>query len=247
MNTDMDKQKYCNLAPWSHDEWKQLDIYLFIAANFTRYCSHLIKRIGTQHLPSDAMDSLLGIYCDVAWKPLKAVHEKHLDARGERRNQIMLGTLKMITFTRMKEALIREFPNHLSLDQFAVYAEGDDDYDEDPDSVRPVRLHADNPLQRVFFAAEDHVLHHELQDQADSHDEERLSHLLERLRSRVTPVQYRHLRYTICDRMNTAEIAEQTGHSTTNARIILLNARKRMAELVPSELKPHVADCLLRS
>lgn len=242
----MNRQRYCNLASWSHDEWKQLDIYMFIAANFTRYCTHLIKRIGTQHLPSDTTDSLLGIYCDVAWKPLKAVHEKNLDAEGERRNQIMLGTLKMITFTRMKDALIREFPNHLSLDQFSFYSDDECYHEDDGHSPHFLKLHDDNPLQRAFFAAEDHALSHEMQDQADSQEDERISTLLERMRSRVTPVQYRHLRYTICERMSTMEIAEHTGHSVTNARIVLLNARRKMAEMVPDELSDYVADCVLR-
>lgn len=243
---DASKQRYCNLAPWDHEEWQQLDIYMFIAANFTRYCTHLIKRIGTQHLPSDTTDSLLGIYCDVAWKPLKAVHGKNLDAEGERRNQIMLGTLKMITFTRMKDALIREFPNYISIDQLPVYADDDSGCDDDDDLSHVFCASTNHPVPRALFAADDYSLSYDMQEQEESEEDERVSTLLERMRSRITPVQYRHLRYTICERMDTMEIAEHTGHSVTNARIVLLNARKKMMDMVPQELATHVADCVLR-
>ena len=111
--------RFRNLADWSSEEWQNIDIHLFIAANFNRYCSSLIKKIGLQYLPSDATESLLGIFCDVAYKPLQTVHKKNMDAAGDRRNQIMLGTLKMIAFTRMIQAVIKEFPSYIALEQFS--------------------------------------------------------------------------------------------------------------------------------
>lgn len=243
---DMGKLRYRNLALWNQEEWKQLDIHMFIAANFTRYCAHLIKRIGQQYLPSDTTDSLLGIYCDIAWKPLKSVHEKNLDAEGERRNQVMLGTLKMITFTRMVDALIREFPNYVSIDQLPGFSDDESDCDDD-DSLSHISYASEAyTMERALFAADDYALAYEMQEQEESQEEERVSTLLERMRSRITPVQYRHLRYTICERMDTMEIAEHTGHSVTNARIVLLNARKKMVDMVPQDLSDYVADCVLR-
>lgn len=244
---DIKKHKHRNLAPWSQEDWYNLDIHLFIAANFTRYCTHLVKRVGLQYLPSDATDSLLGLYCDVAWKPLKSVHEKNLDAEGERRNQIMLGTLKMITFTRMVDALIREFPNYVQIDQLPDFTE-DDCYDQDDDDCLNHIGYAREyePLQRALFAAEDYILTYDMLEQEENEEDERISTMLEKMRSRLTPVQYRHLRYTICERMDTMEIAEHTGHSVTNARIILLNTRKKMMTMVPQEMADLVTDCVLR-
>lgn len=244
---DMTKHKHRNLAPWSQDDWHNLDIHLFIAANFTRYCTLLVKRVGLQYLPSDATDSLLGLYCDVAWKPLKSVHEKNLDAEGERRNQIMLGTLKMITFTRMVDALIREFPNYVQIDQLPDFTEDACCEQDDDDCLSHIGYASEyEPSHRALFAAEDYTLTYDMLEQEQNQEEERISTMLERMRSRLTPVQYRHLRYTICERMDTTEIAEHTGHSITNARIILLNTRKKMMTMVPQEMVDLVTDCVLR-
>lgn len=243
---DIDKQKYRNLAHWNHEDWSNLDIHLFIAANFTRYCSHLIKRVGLQYLPSDATDSLLGLFCDVAWKPLRSVHEKNIDAEGERRNQVMLGTLKMITFTRMVDALIREYPSYVTLDQLPEfesdeYADGDGD-----DDIHHCSYSREyEPAQRALFAAENVDLSYEMLDHEDDSDDD-LTLMIEKMRSHLTPVQYRHLRYTLCENMDTQDIADHTGHSVTNARIILLNTRKKMMEMVPADLSAAVADCVLR-
>lgn len=248
LNMDIGKQHYRNLAHWNQSDWEQIDIHLFIAANFTRYCSYLIKRVGLQYLPSDATDSLLGLFCDVAWRPLKAVHEKNLDAVGERRNQVMLGTLKMITFTRMVDALIREYPSYVALEQLPEFMEDDAlDGEGDDDSLHHIAYsHEYEPSQRALFAAESHDLDLDWINAEDTGEEDRVSTMVEIMRSHLTPVQYRHLRYTICERMDTQEIAEHTGHSVTNARIILLNTRKKMMEMVPRNLAGSVADCVRR-
>jgi len=245
---DIEKQKYRNLAYWNHSDWQQLDIHLFIAANFTRYCSYLIKKVGLQYLPSDATESLLGLFCDVAWKPLKTVHEKNLDAEGERRNQVMLGTLKMITFTRMVDALIREYPNYVAIEQLPEYVDdGLNDDETDDDSYHHIAYASESePLQRALFAAESQCLADDWIEQEDCTEDDKVASMVEIMRSHLTPVQYRHLRYAVCERMDTQEIAEHTGHSVTNARIILLNTRKKMMEMVPETLTATVADCVRR-
>lgn len=240
-----DKSRYGNLAHWSPADWQNLDIHLYIAANFNRYCGLLLKKVGPQYLPSDATDSLLGLYCDVAWKPLKAVHSRHLDAEGERRNQVMLGTLKMITLTRMVEALIREYPNHLDIDQIPGLADLDDQPDDGDESLSHLPVANGLPQPALFAAA-----HSPLPDMAiwqeDQIEDERTLIMLEKLRSRLTPIQFRHLRHIICEHLDVSEIAELTGYSVTNARTVLLSARRRMIELVAPELVPSVADCVLR-
>ena len=243
-----EKYRYSNLAHWSQEEWRNINIHLFIAANFTRYCSSLVKRVGQQYLPNDAVDSLLGLFCDVAWKPLKTVHERNLDAQGDRRNQIMLGTLKMITVTRMVDALIREFPNHVAIDQLPGFVEDNQYEDEDDDdNLNHLNCPQDfEPSQRALFAAEDYAALYEVQEQEECIEDERISTMLEQMRSTLTPVQFRHLRYAICGRMDATEIAELTGRSVTNARIVLLKTRKRMIDLVPPDMLETVADCVLR-
>ncbi len=226
--------QYRDLADWSDNAWEKLDIHLFIAANFSRYCRALTEKVGTHFLHSDTYDNMLSLYCEVAFTPLQAVHRKNRDARGQRRNQIMLGTLKMITYTRMVEALIREYPATLSL--APQHELTTDVMLENPDD-----LSADD--SRIQTGTVEPLCQYELES---SGEEERLSRMLERVRPYLTPLQYHHLRYAICDRLDPQQIAELTGRTPTNVRIMLANARKRMLALVPPELYDAVQDCLHR-
>lgn len=241
--------QFRNLTDLSDEEWKNLDIHLFIAANFNRYCSNLIKKIGLQYLPSDAPDCLLGLFCDIAYKPLTSVHAKNLDAEGERRNQIMLGTLKMIANTRMVDALIKEYPSYVTLELLPEFNDEEEDISEL--EFVPSRSKGFMPIElsqsdTAFFAAQTSDQCYREQDQELAMEADRISIMVEKLRSYLTPVQYLHIRYAVCDGMNSYEIAERTGHSVTNVRIMLLNARKRMLELVPSHLVNAVQECLHR-
>lgn len=246
---DMRSNRYRNLADWSHEEWEVLDIHLFIAVNFTRYCTTLLKKVGLQYLPSDASDSLLGLFCDVAYKPLKTVHLRNLAVSGERRNQVMLGTLKMITFTRMVEALIREFPNYIALEQLPEFVDEDLLYhsdDEETPSSMYWQLPTSEPGQQAFYAAETAGFAFNLVEHEDDGEDERVSKMIEMLRAHLTPIQYRHIRLAICEGLNSQEIADITGASATNVRIMLLNARKKMLALVPPHLLGSMQDCLHR-
>ena len=236
--------KYRNLTVLTDSEWQDLNIYLFIAANFNRYCSPLIKKIGAKYLPSDASDTLLSLFCDVGHKPLKSIHSKNLDAQGERRNQIMLGTLKMIATTRMVEAVIKEFPSYVALDLLPETADSEFNKIVNDDDVMQTNS-ADSWQQAMYAASDDCYTQEEVEAEASKNDEQ-VSFMIETIRSYLTPMQYKHLRYAICDGMNCNEIAEKTGHSATNVRIMLLNARKRMMELIPGNLSDDYADCLHR-
>ncbi len=229
----MELSQYRNLANLSDQQWQNLDIHLFIAANFNRYCSGLIQKIGRQNLPSDGMSSLLSLFCDVGYKPLKKLHGNNLNASGERRNQLMLGTLKMIASTRMVEAVIKEFPAYINLDSLTHHTSFDSYRDPD-DTINFQPSAPAEPLASAYYAAEHHEDYRlEDQERAACEEEEKLSAMIELVRSHLTPMQYKHLRYAVCDRLSPVEIAEKTGHSLSNVRIMLLNARKKMLEMVP--------------
>lgn len=234
--------RYRDLSSLSQDEWESLDIYVFIAANFNRYCSGLIKKIGMQHLPSDTRDSLMGLFCDVGYRPLSRAHEKNIKATGERRNQIMLGTLKMISTTRMVDALIKEYPAYVTLNS-ATDPVDSDDWTDSPEET----FHSNQESQTAaFYAAESNAPFWNELEQEQSQDDAELSLRMEVVRSYLTPLQFKHLRYTICDGLTTNEIAEKTGHSATNVRIMLLNARKVMMDLVPPHLQQDIQHCIRR-
>ncbi|HVK99424.1 MAG TPA: sigma factor-like helix-turn-helix DNA-binding protein [Dongiaceae bacterium] len=248
-----DIERYRNLADWPESAWKNLDIHLFIIANFNRYCANLVKKVGIRHLPSDAVDSLPGLFCDVAHKPLTAVYQRNLDAQGQRRNQIMLGTLKMISYTRMVDALIKEYPCYVSLDRLPEPC--DTDYESKEEFVLTdigIEQASETPLMPFdgqyvapLYAANVVEPSTRGPDSEDNGDE-RLSMMLELLRSQLTPVQYWHVRYAICEGLDCQEIAERTGCSVSNTRAMLYKARKRMLQLVPAHLRPSIQACLHR-
>ena len=238
-----DLNKYRDLSLLSQKDWEALDIYVFIAANFNRYCSGLIKKIGVQYLPSDTREILMGLFCDVGHKPLTNIHKKNIDAIGERRNQIMLGTLKMISATRMVEALIKEFPAYVTLNSVTDNAETEESEDSTDSFFQPIK----EPASAAFFAAESCTPFWDDHEEEQTQQDAQLSLKMEVMRSYLTPLQYKHLRYTICDGLSTNEIAEKTGHSVTNVRIMLLNARKIMMDLVPAHLRKDIQDCMHRN
>lgn len=219
---------YRDLAALSTDAWQALDIHLYILANCDRYGMNVMRRIGLKHLPSDVQDIIPGLFCDVSYRPLKKLHGEHLTAQGERRNQLMLGTLKQIAVTRMVEAVIREFPNYVSLSAFDDEIERlDISADQHCEWAQP-NAHAASLA--AFYAASSDVLDEEETDHQLATEETRLSSMLEQVRAQLTPTQYKHLRLVVCDRLSYREIAQQTGHSITNVRSVLLNARKRLMD-----------------
>lgn len=219
---------YRDLATLSTEAWQALDIHLYILANCDRYGLNVMRRIGLKHLPSDVQDILPGLFCDVSYRPLKKLHGEHLSAQGERRNQLMLGTLKQIAVTRMVEAVIREFPSYVSLTAFDDEIERlDGSAEPDSDWAQPQRHTAS---LAAFYAASSEVIDDEEYDHTLAAQEAELSCMLEQVRAQLTPTQYKHLRLVVCDRLSYREIAQQTGHSVTNVRSVLLNARKRLMD-----------------
>lgn len=237
---------YRNLKDLSQAEWKNLDIHLFIAANFNRYCSGLIKKIGYQHLPSDATECLLSLFCATAYKPLKSVHEKNIDATGEKRNQVMLGTLKMISMTRMVDALIHEFPSYLPLDYVITPTP------QDGDAISNVASNAGFVLSHshsIDEPASDYTHSLSTPEEKEQHcqkEEQYKSEMIERLRHLLTISQYQTMRHLLCDNMDLHQIAQITGTSLTNIRIMLQNIRRRLFEMLPPEQAHAFADCLHR-
>ena len=100
--------------------------------------------------------------------------------------------------------------------------------------------------EATFFAAETCDLDPEESDLEAEMEKDRITVMLEMLRSYLTPVQYRHIRYAVCEGLTSQEIADRTGHSVTNVRIMLLNARKKMLELVPPHLSESMQEFLHR-
>lgn len=241
-----DLSHYRNLKHLSKEEWQFLDIHLFIAANFNRYCSALLKKIGYQYLPSDATECLLGLFCSTAYKPLKSVHEKNLDAEGEKRNQVMLGTLKMISMTRMVDAIVHEFPSYVPLDYVTTSTlHGEEQQLLDQGSAHVAHAHA-YTIDEPFSDLSRSLSTPEQIEQQCQQDEHRKSDMIELLRHQLTITQYQTLRYLLCDNMDLHQIAQMSGTSLTNIRIMLQNIRRRLFEMLSPELAGELEHCLLR-
>lgn len=234
---------YRNLKDLSREEWLNLDIHLFIAANFNRYCGLLIKKIGYQHLPSDAMESLLGLYCAVGYKPLASVHARHLDAEGEKRNQVMLGTLKTISVTRMVDAVINEFPAYISIDRVDVDADGMAMSVAESAATYSFGYRDDACL----FTEDDYPETPEEAEKRQEEIEKNRSMRVEMVRHHLTVSQYQTFRHMICDHMDIHQLAEMTGTTLTNIRIMLLNIRRKLHGQLSQDMAREFEDCLYRN
>jgi hypothetical protein len=238
-------EKYKNLSSWTDTEWQSLDIFRFIAANWRRYAAMVIKRVGSRQAPTDILDWLQGIFIDLSHAPLTVVHARHKDATGERRNQIMLGTLKAIAATRVVEAVVEEFPFHLPLETFmgvedsgefhqafetspanlnSPHTLGDTDWDE-TDMTHP-----------AFLWNPEDMTGEEDSDQHTSNGYPINALRIEWLRSHLTPAQYRVLHFMLVEGMDFDDIAIATDVGVSNVRIMMLHAREKLLSLMPSDM-----------
>lgn len=244
--------KYRDLSSWTDQAWRELDIHLFIAGNFNRYSGSLLKRIGYQYLPNDATEIMASLFADAAYKPLKAVHQREITAQGNRRNQVMLGSLKKIAATRIVEAMIKEFPSHISLESMLLHSQVTNSYVAESTETQLSTAHLarkggeGTASQDAFYAAGSLEDAMELENRSETPEELERSEKIEMIRGYLSPTQYLHLRYVVCDGLSPDEIAERTNCSVTNVRIVLLHARKAMLKLVPQELQAFVESSIYR-
>lgn len=244
---DTQLERYRNLLEWTQDEWLSLDIFRYIAANWRRYAPLVIKRIGAHNLPPDIHDWLGGIFIEHSLTPLTVVHKRHPDAVGERRNQIMLGTLKAIAVTRIVEAVVEEFPLHVPIDTLS--------HVEEPISCTYAEPGVIGDQLRSANAGwgEAELLHPAfLWDPDELAGEPEITGIpdeqhyppnvirIEWLRSHLTPTQYRIMHLMLVENLDFGDIAEATGVSISNVRIMMLHARERLLALMPEEM---ATDC----
>lgn len=245
---DTQLERYRNLLDWTHDEWLSLDIFRYIAANWRRYAPLVIKRIGARNLPPDIHDWLGGIFIEHSLTPLRVVHRRHPDAQGERRNQIMLGTLKAIALTRIVEAVVEEFPLHVPIDSLSRVEEpSTGGSDTHPGAVNSHFTSADvgwaeADLRHPAFLWNPDDLADE-SETAESPDEQAYPPnvvRIEWLRSHLTPTQYRIMHLMLVENLDFGDIADATGVSISNVRIMMLHARERLLALMPEAM---AVDC----
>lgn len=229
---------YRDLADWSKSNWINLDIQSYVTENSTRYHSHLLNQFEPHTLPSTISYSLPGIFHTTSLEPLKKTHQRHLNEMGNRRNQIMLGTLKKITLTRVKAVLIKEFQS-----PSFIYNDNElDRYHYTPD----FEDNAAHPTS-IYYAAES--LNQPVRPSQTNADIEdiKIQWMLENIRGHLTPTQYQHIKHILCDGLDANDIAAKTGRSVTNVRTVLQKARKKMYQLTPDHLRPTVLNCLYRN
>ena len=228
---------FTNLAAWAAEDWRTLDIYQFILANYRRYAPIVINKIGSEHFPLEAHDLLPNLFVDRGIKPLRSVHDKNLAAIGEKRNQVMLGTLKEIARTRIVESVIKEFPFHESLEYDSL-----DQDEETTVNTEPPR-YGRQPIQNLFTETTEICVDRErLENEYEKERETRL--MLEVLRSFFTNNQYQHLKARICEGKSFDQIAEETSKTVSNARITLKLARDRMFEMLTEEQQYEMKEAL---
>lgn len=239
-----DEMDYTNLAGWSRIEWEQLDIYRFILANFRRYMPLVVNRIGKENFPMEAYEVAPSLFIDRGYKPLASVHSKNHVAVGERRNQIMLGSLREIARTRIVEAVIKEFPFHESIDNYQSQLETTEDdltsaKEEGPGFGR-------SSVSNLFTESSEIVVDREvLETEWQEEKQKRLQ--VELVRSFLTNNQYQHFKSKVCEGKTVEQIALDTGKTVSNARITLKNARIRLFNLLTDEQQDGMTELVSKS
>lgn len=197
-------RRYFEIESLTDNEWRDLNYFEFIRINHKRYISHAIGN-QAHYLPSDATEELLGIFLDVALEPIRRVHLRNLDAVGQRRRQVMLGTLRGIACTRVSERLMQEYParQFVSLDSVGSWCEFADDEDRD----LPFLPQEIDSLPVPLYAADS------LSDQAENEefaerDDQVLMQRLETVRGKLSTSQFELLKARIFVTSSPLQLAE---------------------------------------
>lgn len=233
-----DSLDYTNLAGWSHSDWEQLDIYKFILANFRRYVSVVVAGVRRNNFPLEAYEVLPSLFIDCGYKALASVHGKNLEARGERRNQIMLGSLRANAGTRVVTAVIKEFPFHESLESYHAHPEATESEQTSPQDEG--QGFGRSEVSNLFTESSEILVDREILE-AEWQVEKKNRLQVELIRGLLTNNQYQHLKSRVCEGNTEEQIALDTGKTVSNARITLKNARKRMYHLLTDEQQEAMA------
>lgn len=236
---------YTNLANWSQQDWENLDIFTFIDRNHNRYRDLVLRKIGYGHLPADAMKDLASVFYVCSVEQLRRRHQSNLDAEGQRRNQLMLGTLKSIAATRVVDQLIKEFPLHISLEEEQSRAEDSFEYANasfDEDGPGSSEGHSYWEVSTQAFTATEREMWEEEQREL-----EELNHYLDLSRKFLTRTQHQYVSKVIRECFTPADIAEEKGCTRTTVRIGLREARRRMLDQLDERTRKRLKHLLDRN
>jgi len=226
--------RYYEIDTLSDSEWLNLNHFEFIRINYQRYVSHAVGNQGS-YLPSDAVDELLGIFLDVGLEPIIRAHERNLDAVGQRRRQVMLGTLRGIARTRVSARLIQEYPARLPLPIEAVSScDSEDDFSGDSPLFSNPHT---NSLPLPLYAADSLDDQYE-RDEVAERDDQVLLQRLETVRGKLSYSQYELLKARIFVTSSPTQLAEIFNQRPEKIYDKLRKIRAALFALLDTEEQP---------
>lgn len=239
----------------SQEEYRNLDIRLFVLLNLGRYTGASItvhREVYTSYEPDEICNHLY----EFAFPEVKKKHAMHLDYVGEERTKLLFSVLKFACNTIAPKKLAKMYAvrherrSAVDADHLAIHARGYDSVVDDDQSLGDDFLlqatggdasPAHESMPASMPAAECVMPAHEIN--MDSHqpvsepERHRLNSYINLARAgHITPREAQVLELAVLDQMSNSEIARVCGGRTTRSSIGATRSRTR------SKLRRLLAD-----
>lgn len=95
--------EYTSLASLSTHDFENLNVLEFTFNNAARYINSIMSRISECVDIEEARCEIINVIVDIAYTPMSQALASNIDIDPDKRDQVMLGTLKSICMTRVVE------------------------------------------------------------------------------------------------------------------------------------------------
>jgi hypothetical protein len=220
----MDKLKIANM---SQSEWEELNLGEWFLAHYAPYMwptTNAYMAHGIFYDPAEIRNHLYAVVVPA----LKTKHRKNLDATGEKRNQVLFGTLNAFATKRAPSDVHKQFPSSYEVAAFDLRSGSNGGMDE---SVPEWKILED--LHTQYAAAESDQGDPTIDDLQERDDrieaeEATTSRMIEMIRPLLLPRQYQVYRFLFCDRMSPHEVAHELKVSVEHIYALRSKAKKTL-------------------
>lgn len=211
-----------DLSALTDREWENLCIWSYISDNYRRYVSGLLRSLHGFYIPSEEIESTI---LSIAYPLLQKQHAAVLHLKGTERNRAMLGVLKKIVFTRVKDQLVKEYD--LYVNKIPLGNENGEDID--------FEVLKESPAHNTYYFSDG--LPDPDDDTGNDPQLQERSNQVELLRPILTNQQSRYLRAVYVDKLSYTQVAERDNCSPSNVRSVMRGARQRLQDLLEQDPK----------
>lgn len=235
-----------------------------VLTHYHRYLRHLINRCGVSrkdvvlNFDDSVYDEVASLFIAIGTPVLSSAIRRHPDHEGSARDRLLRGSLRAIVLKRVRsefidfhvpKGVLPDVRSRASMEKAAgdaatggymTVAHNHCDYDEGSsfDSQAAVTY---QPVIACLANSEDIIADAEADHAADT---QRTAYLLEMLRHRLTPMEYRVLRAHLVDGLSKVDIATAFGCHPNGVYNRLASARERLASILAEQQQDRSLQCV---